>query len=47
MTLWCSWEVAVRRQPGGGPTFKMSELFGLPSLSFSSKIFISVVVSSF
>lgn len=47
MTLWCSWEVAVRRQPGGGATFKMSELFGLPSLSFSSKIFISVVVSSF
>lgn len=46
MTLWCSWEVAVRRQPGGA-TFKMSELFGLPSLSFSSKIFISVVVSSF
>lgn len=45
MTLWCSWEVAVRRQPGA--TFKMSELFGLPSLSFSSKIFISVVVSSF
>lgn len=47
MTLWCSWEVAVRRRPGGGETFKMSELFGLPSLSFASKIFISVVVSSF